>query len=81
MFLRDLLEEGKVAYGVLERSESHVTDMQAATSQVQKGEAMEEVAMDGGIERKPNPMENRERKVMMVKSRRRRRRRIRRKSG
>lgn len=33
-------------YGLLERSASQPRDMQAATSQVQRGEAIEEVAME-----------------------------------
>ena len=44
--LRDLFEYPNAAFGVLVRSASHVNDMQAATSHVQRGEATEaEVGM------------------------------------
>lgn len=40
--VRDFLEERNIALGVLLRSASHVTDMQAATSHVQREEVVVE---------------------------------------
>lgn len=44
--LRDLVEERNMACEVLGRSASHVTDMQAATSHVQRDE-VPAIDMDG----------------------------------